>query len=54
MPGIAHEAPIELLRHNPLLAAALLDGSDVAIPESGTAVMVAGERELGAARRAAR
>ena len=43
MPGIAHEAPIELLRHNPLLAAALLDGSDVAIPESGTAVMVAGD-----------
>jgi hypothetical protein len=43
MPGIMHEAPIELLRRNPLLAAALLHGSSVAVPESGTAVMVAGD-----------
>jgi hypothetical protein len=43
MPGIAHEAPIELLRRNPLLAAALLHGSSVTVPESGTAVMVAGD-----------
>lgn len=43
MPGIAHEAPIELLRRNPLLAAALLYGSDVAVPKGGTAVMVAGD-----------
>lgn len=43
MPGIAHEAPIELLRHNPLLAAALLHDSSVAVPKSGTAVMVAAD-----------
>ena len=43
MPGIAHEAPVELLRHNPLLAAALLHGSGVAIPVGGSAVMAAGD-----------
>jgi hypothetical protein len=43
MPGITHEAPIELLRRNPLLAAALLHGSGVAVPQSGTAVMAAGD-----------
>ena len=43
MPGIMHEAPIELLRRNPLLAAALLHGSEVAVPDSRTAVMVAGD-----------
>jgi hypothetical protein len=35
MPGIAHEAPVELLRHNPMLAAALLHGSGVAVPAGG-------------------
>ncbi|MGH3398835.1 MAG: hypothetical protein ACRDPO_29535 [Streptosporangiaceae bacterium] len=43
MPGIKHEAPIELLRRNPLLAAALLEGSGVSVPADGTAVMVAGD-----------
>jgi hypothetical protein len=43
MPSISHEAPIELLRRNPLLAVALLHGSSVAVPESGAAVMVAGD-----------
>lgn len=43
MPGITHEAPIELLRRNPVLAAALLHGSSVAVPDSGPAVMVAGD-----------
>ena len=43
MPGITHEAPIELLRHNPLLAAALLEGSGVSLPTGEVAVMVAGD-----------
>ena len=43
MPGIAHEAPIELLRRNPVLAAALLHGSGVPVPAGGTAVMAAGD-----------
>ena len=43
MPGIAHEAPIELLRRNPLLAGALLHGSGVPVPAGGTAVMAAGD-----------
>jgi hypothetical protein len=42
MPGIAHEAPVELLRHNPMLAAALLHGSGVPVPVGGSAVMAAG------------
>ena len=42
MPGIAHEAPIELLRRNPLLAGALLHGSGVPVPAGGIAVMTAG------------
>ena len=43
MPGIAHEAPIELLRRNPLLAATLLDGTGVAVPAGVTAAMAAGD-----------
>jgi hypothetical protein len=43
MPGIAHEAPVELLRSEPLLAAALLDGTGVEVPASVTAVMAAGD-----------
>lgn len=43
MPGTAHEAPIELLRRNPLLAGALLHGSGVPVPAGGTAVMTAGD-----------
>jgi hypothetical protein len=43
MPGIAHEAPVELLRHNPLLAAALLSGTGVTVPADGPAVMAAGD-----------
>lgn len=43
MPGISHEAPIELLRRSPLLAAALLDGTGVLVPADASAVMAAGE-----------
>jgi hypothetical protein len=43
MPGITHEAPIELLRRNPLLAAALLEDSGVSLPAGEAAVMVAGD-----------
>jgi hypothetical protein len=43
MPGIAHETPIELLRQNPLLAAALLQGTGVAVPGGVSAVMAAGD-----------
>ena len=43
MPGIAHEAPVELLRRNPLLAAALLDATGVDVPATVTAVMAAGD-----------
>jgi hypothetical protein len=39
MPSIPHEAPLELLRHNPLLAAVLLRGLGVVIPEGATAEM---------------
>jgi hypothetical protein len=39
MPGIMHEGPIELLRCNPLLAAALLGGLGVPVAAGGTAVM---------------
>ncbi len=35
MPGIAHETPIELLRQNPLLAAALLQGTVQTAPDEG-------------------
>jgi hypothetical protein len=43
MPGIAHEAPVELLRRNPLLATALLDGTGVEVPSKVTAAMAAGD-----------
>lgn len=43
MPGITHEAPVELLRREPLLAAALLDGTGVYIPPGAKAVMAAGD-----------
>src|SRR5258708_7503537 len=43
MPGIAHETPIELLRQNPLLAAALLQGTGVDVPGGLSAVMAAGD-----------
>jgi hypothetical protein len=43
MPGIAHEAPVELLRRNPLLAAALLDGTGVEVPVGVRAMMTAGD-----------
>jgi hypothetical protein len=43
MPGIMHEGPIELLRCNPLLAAALLGGLGVHVAAGGTAVMAAGD-----------
>jgi hypothetical protein len=43
MPGITHEAPIELLRRNPLLAAALVQGSGVPVPTGETALMAAGD-----------
>ncbi len=40
MPGIAHEAPVELLRRNPLLAAALLRGIGMTTLPDEPAVMV--------------
>jgi hypothetical protein len=43
MPGIAHEAPVELLRRNPLLAATLLDSLGVPLPDNATATMAPGE-----------
>ena len=43
MPGIAHEGPVELLRHNPRLAAALLADTKVLVPAGGAAVMAAAD-----------
>ena len=43
MPGIVHEAPIELLRRNPMLAVALLHDTEVVVPASASAVMAAGD-----------
>jgi hypothetical protein len=43
MPGIPHEAPVELLRRNPLLAATLLHGTGVQAPADRQATMVAGD-----------
>src|SRR5260370_17291750 len=42
-PRIAHETPNELLRQNPLLAAALLQGTGVEVPGGVSAVMAAGD-----------
>jgi hypothetical protein len=39
MPGIEHEAAVELLRRNPELTAALLVGTDVAVPAGAVAVV---------------
>jgi hypothetical protein len=39
MPGIAHEIPVELLRSNPRLAAALLVSMGLNVPAGGAAVM---------------
>ncbi|MEU7214136.1 hypothetical protein [Nocardia iowensis] len=39
MPSIRHEAPLELLRHNPLLAAALLADTGIALPAGATAMV---------------
>jgi hypothetical protein len=43
MPGIAHEAPLELLRRDPLLAAVLLRGLGVVIPADATAAMASAD-----------
>jgi hypothetical protein len=43
MPGIAHEGPIELLRRNPRLAAALLEGMGVPVPTGTSAAMATGD-----------
>src|SRR5258708_33850550 len=43
MPGVGHEAPVELLRRNALLAAALLHGTGVEVPAGVAAVMAAGD-----------
>lgn len=40
MPGIEHEAAVELLRRNPELSAALLAGAGVWVPSGAVAVMV--------------
>src|SRR5260370_40858359 len=42
-PRSAHETPNELLRQNPLLAAALLQGTGVEVPGGVSAVMAAGD-----------
>jgi len=47
MPGIAHEGPIELLRRNPRLAAALLEGTGVPVPTGTSAAMATGELAAG-------
>jgi hypothetical protein len=39
MPTIPHEAPLELLRHNPQLAVVLLRGLGIAVPAGATAQM---------------
>ncbi|HTZ25743.1 MAG TPA: hypothetical protein VMC83_17250 [Streptosporangiaceae bacterium] len=44
MPSLLHEAPLELLRRNPGLAAAMLTGiPGVAVPEGGPASLAPGE-----------
>lgn len=43
MPSIPHEAPLELLRRNPQLAAVLLQGLGVATPDDAIAVMAASD-----------
>lgn len=43
MPGISHEGPVELLRRNPRLAAALLAETGVPVPAEGAAVMAAAD-----------
>jgi hypothetical protein len=44
MPSLLHEAPLELLRHNPRLAAALLSGiPGVAVPAGASAALAPGE-----------
>jgi hypothetical protein len=39
VPGIAHEAAVELLRHNPQLAAAWLASAGVRVPAEAVAVL---------------
>jgi hypothetical protein len=39
VPGIPHEAPLELLRRNPQLATALLAGAGLAVPADSVAVV---------------
>ncbi|WP_433657456.1 hypothetical protein ACQPW1_38100 [Nocardia sp. CA-128927] len=39
MPSIRHEAPLELLRHNPELAAALLADTGIQLPAGATAMI---------------
>jgi hypothetical protein len=43
MPGVRHEGPIELLRRNPLLAGALLQGSAVPVPDGAAATVAAAD-----------
>jgi hypothetical protein len=43
MPGLVHEGPIELLRHDPMLAALLLASKGVRVPDSRAAMMAPGE-----------
>ncbi|MBU3065975.1 hypothetical protein KO481_31195 [Nocardia sp. NEAU-G5] len=43
MPSISHEAPLELLRHNPYLAAVLLAGTGVDIPADAVATPADGD-----------
>jgi hypothetical protein len=43
MPTIPHEAPVELVRRNPALAAALLPGFGVAVPAGAEAVLASAD-----------
>jgi hypothetical protein len=47
MPSIPHEAPLELLRHNPRLAAVLLGTLGVAVPAKATARMAPSDLSTG-------
>jgi hypothetical protein len=43
MPSVRHEAPLELLRNNPQLAAVLLSGLGVPVPPGASATMVSAD-----------
>ena len=48
MPGIPHQAPLDLLRRNPPLAMALLRGLGVEVPFAATATMTSSDETVNA------